>query len=206
MRDDDDSQAELLVDVSDEMQDRLRRLRVKRARRLVGQEHLRIGRERPRDADALLLPARELRRVLLRLVGESDEREERLDLRADLRLVRAGKAQGEGDVVVDGRRRQQVEVLEDHADALALFAKLRLTERGQILAVNDDLALRRPLQHVDAANQGRLARARKADDAIDLAALDFEVDAFERRDLARRALVAFLDGSKPYHAHKITSL
>ena len=103
MRDDDDGQAELLVDVRDEMQDRLRRLRVERTRCLVRQEHLRIGRERPRDADALLLPARELRRVLLRFVGKADEREERLDLLFDRLLVCAGQAQREGDVVIDGR-------------------------------------------------------------------------------------------------------
>ena len=57
MRDDDDGQPQLLVDVVNELQDGFRRLRIERARRLIREKHLRVGSEGARDADALLLSA-----------------------------------------------------------------------------------------------------------------------------------------------------
>ena len=57
-------------------QDRLRRLGVERRGRLVAEQHLGVGRQRPGDADALLLPARQLGRIARALVGEPDQREQ----------------------------------------------------------------------------------------------------------------------------------
>ena len=59
------------------VEDRARRLRVERGGRLVGEQHLRVGRERPGDADALLLAAGQLGRIAIPLVGEADEIEQR---------------------------------------------------------------------------------------------------------------------------------
>ena len=52
--------------------------RVERAERLVHQEHRRVGRERAREADALALPARELRRVARRVAGSRPDELEQL--------------------------------------------------------------------------------------------------------------------------------
>src|SRR5471032_2464373 len=53
---------------------------------------------------------------------------------------------------------QQVEPLEDHADALALLAQLLVAEQCQVLAVHEDAPGGRALQQVQAAQQGTFAR------------------------------------------------
>ena len=84
VRDDDDRQRELAVDVLDELEDRARRLRVEGACRLVAEQDFRLARECAGDADALLLAAGELRGILVRLVRQSDEIQERQHLFLDL--------------------------------------------------------------------------------------------------------------------------
>ena len=55
-------------------------------------------------------------------------------------------------------------------------AQLGLGEGPDVAAVDEDLAARRALQHVDAAHQGALACAAHADDAVDLAVGDGQAD------------------------------
>ena len=60
-------------------------------------------------------------------------------------------------------------------------------------AADEDLALRRAIdagQHVD---QRGLAAARFADDGHELAAIDLQIDAVQRGELARRGLVDLVD-------------
>ena len=74
-------------------------------------------------------------------------------------------------VLEDGQVREQVEVLEHHAD-LAPDLVDALEVVGELDAVDDDAALLVLLQPVDAADQRRLAGARRAadDDALAAAA------------------------------------
>ena len=90
------------------------------AGRLVGEQQRRLGHQRARDRDALLLAARELGRRVLRAVGEPD-RCERLAARA-ARRSRARTPpvdQRQLDVLERGRARQQVEALEHEAEVVA---------------------------------------------------------------------------------------
>ena len=64
---------------------------------------------------------------------------------------------------------------------------------GDLLAGDDDPAGVDGLEQVDAAQEGRLARARGADQADDLVLGEREVDAAEHLELAER-LVDALDG------------
>ena len=113
----------------------LRTLRVERAERLVEQQHLGLDRERARERDALALAAGELVRIAVGEPVELHEREQLVDLGADLRLVRAASrfgphAQAEGDVLEDRHVAEQRVVLEDEADlALAHVGA------GRVLAV-----------------------------------------------------------------------
>lgn len=52
----------------------------------------------------------------------------------------AGQGQWQGDVVGDSLGGQQVEVLENHPDLLTETAQLARVERGNVFAVDDDLA------------------------------------------------------------------
>ncbi|SCE18127.1 hypothetical protein GA0115245_12477 [Streptomyces sp. di188] len=157
---------------------------------LVGEQHLGVAGEGAGDADALLLTAGELGRVGLGLVGQADEVEQLQRLAGTFLPALAEDFQRQFDVVLDGARGQQVEVLEHHADAAARPAELpagagaAAGERGEVLAGHGHGARGGTLQQVDAADEGGLAGAGLADDAVDLAFADVQVDAVQGGDLA----------------------
>jgi hypothetical protein len=124
-----DGQAQLAVDLRQQRQHRGGGLRVQRAGGLVAQQDLRAGRQRAGDADALLLAAGQLRRILLRMRFQAHGLQQLGHARVDLRLRRAGQFQREGDIAGHRARGQQVEVLEDHADAPAQRAQAVRVQR-----------------------------------------------------------------------------
>src|SRR5262245_49625060 len=71
----DDHDRHVLAQLHDQLLDLLRRLRIERGARLVQEEHLRLRHQRPGDAEALLLAAREPKRrvgeVVLDLLEET---------------------------------------------------------------------------------------------------------------------------------------
>src|SRR5207302_8291100 len=84
---------------------------------------------------------------------------------------------------------EEVEALEDHAARQALARDLTVAERVERVAdpaiageraVDPDGAIIDALELVDTAQEGALARARRADDAEDLGRRDLERDAVER--------------------------
>ena len=74
---DEDDRLPLVVQLLEDRHDLLGGLRVEVSRRLVGEEDRRIVHEAPRDRDALLLAARELRRRVVPAVREADALEAR---------------------------------------------------------------------------------------------------------------------------------
>ena len=163
-------------------------LRVERAGGLVGQQDLRRRRERAGDADALLLPAGQLVGVGVRAVQQPDEVEQLGDAPVAVGLGPAGDLERERDVAGDGPRREQVELLEDHADVAALELQLALGERRDVGAVDDQLPGRHALEAVDQAHEGALAGTGVPDDAEDLPGLDGEAHAVDRTDGAARGV------------------
>jgi hypothetical protein len=79
--------------------------------------------------------------------------------------------------------REQVEVLEHHADFAAHFIDL-LQIVGELHAIDDDVALLVFFQPVDAADHRRLAGARRPGDDDALAAHDLEVDVAQHVEIA----------------------
>ncbi|GAA5017727.1 hypothetical protein GCM10025734_68890 [Kitasatospora paranensis] len=188
-------EAELAVEVAQQGQDRPGGLRVEGAGGLVGEQHLGVAGQGAGDADALLLAAGELAGVAAGPVGEADQVEQFGGLAAALGAVQADDLQRQFDVLLGGARGEQVEVLEDHADpaaGLAQFASgavLAAGQRGQFDAVHGDAAGGGPLQHVHAADEGGLAGTAGADDSVDLARTDVQVDAVEGGDLSAAGTV-----------------
>jgi len=130
----------------------------------------------------------------VRLLGQVDPLKQRegslLDLvgRPLLQLER-----GQHDVLQDGLVREQVEVLEDHPDALADLVKVGVLG-DQIHAVDDHVSGRDVLELVEAAQQGGLAGTRGADDRDHFPFFDIEIDLAEHDLLPERLLqVAHLD-------------
>ncbi len=200
MGDEHDGDAELAVDLAQQVKHGARRLRVERARRLVAEQHLRLAGERPCDADALLLAAGKLAGIFVGVLGEPDAGEQRRHALGDLDLAKlTGEFQRIGDIAGDGARTQQVEMLEDHADRAAKLAQALALGVRHPHAAYEDLAARRALQKVDEAHQRRLAGPGGADDAEDLALGDREVDAVERGNRTILAGKAFGDALEPDH-------
>ena len=63
VRDDDDGDAELAVDIADQLKDLARGLGIERAGRFIAEQDLRVRGECAGDGDALLLSAGKLRRI-----------------------------------------------------------------------------------------------------------------------------------------------
>lgn len=117
MGDEHDGDAEVAVDLAQEIEHRACCLRVERAGRLVAEQDRGFAGERPCNADALLLPAGKLARIFLRMFRQADAGEQRGDALGDLDpAVVTGQLQRIGDIAGDGAGAQEIEMLEDHAD------------------------------------------------------------------------------------------
>ena len=173
--DEHDRHAQLLVDPAQQGQHLGGRLRVQRAGGLVGQQDARTRRQRPGDADALLLPAGELLDVRVRLVGQADEVQQLGDAGLLLCLGHAGDLQRVGDVAPHGARGHQVELLEDHPDVAAHLPQVPLGETADLAAGDDHRAGGGPVEGVDQPQQRRLPGPGVADHAEDLARVDGQV-------------------------------
>jgi hypothetical protein len=98
---------------------------IERAGGLVEQHHLRVHRERASDRHSLLLSARQLRGILVGLIGDADALEERHrgGVRPFLGLF-AHLDRSERHVLQNRLVREQVERLEHHADVRAQLGQL----------------------------------------------------------------------------------
>ena len=161
-------------------------LRVECARDLVEQHQLRPHRQGARDRDALLLTAGEPVGELVRLLREPDLLEQ-LE-RDQPSLARAGAVhlpRRQHDVLEHRHVREEVVGLEDDADLAAQRVHVDVAV-GDLVAVDDDAALVDPLEQVDAAQERRLAGARRADQADDVVPLDLERHVVEHAQVAER--------------------
>ena len=114
MCDDDDRDAHLPVDLTDEVEDLIRRLRIQCTSRLVTKQYLRVGRQGSGYGHSLLLSSGKLCRVSVRLVREPHSIEKLQ--RPFLSFVRldAGQLEREADVPQACSLHQKVEALEYH--------------------------------------------------------------------------------------------
>jgi len=135
VRDYHDCQPELSVQIFEKREYRFCRFGVERTRRFVAQQYLGVGHQRPRDCHALLLSARQLRRVGAQLVFEP-HRGQQLDcLFAAARIL--VDFPGKLHVFQYGSLLQQVELLKYHRNLAPHRPKLSLVGGRQILAVYD---------------------------------------------------------------------
>src|SRR5215210_393444 len=199
VRHDDDRVA--LLQLCHEVLDLERRAWVERGRRLVHQDHVRCGRDRSRDAEPLLLAARQRQRrlseLVLDLVPQYRPPEAGLDELVQVASVAVDPG-AEGDVVPD-RLRERVWPLEDHSDPAPQLD--RVDARGvDVGAVVEDLALRARAWHevvhpVDGPQERRLAAAGGPDERRDPAGRDGERDLPDRAEATVPARqLAELDG------------
>src|SRR5690606_2712781 len=200
VRDLDDRRAFLLVQALEQLHDLLALRGVQVARRLGGEDDLRLGDDGPRHRHELLLTTRELVRVQV-LLGHDleaveDVRHHRLPLLA--RHVPVGQRDLED--LRDREMVQQVVLLDHEADVLPdqLVAVFGM-EYVDGMAHEPVLALPARVQHAQDAEQRGLASAGRPHDGEELAFTDVQVDLPQDVRASRLRLVVPLDAAQPDH-------
>ncbi len=164
-------------------------LRIERRGRLVEQHDLGVHAQRTRNGHALLLAAGELGGILIRLCADLHAVEQPHRRRARLVPGNAPDLQRrEHAVVQHGHVREQIELLEHHADFHAHRIDIPAAG-GQIDAIDHDGAALHRLQLIDASHQCRLSGAGRPAQHDALAVRDPEVDVLQ----GVKAAVVFID-------------
>ncbi len=193
MGDHHDGLAELAHGGAHERQDLGAGARVEVAGRLVGEDDLGAAGERSGDGDPLLLAARELGRAVPQAVRRDRRSSTTWSNHSAIGLA-AGEAGGQRDVLGRGERRDEVERLEDEADAVAAqLRELAVVELRDVGVADEHGARGEVVEPGDAVHQRRLARARRAHDRGEAAGGELDGHAVEGADLVLAAAVD-LDG------------
>ena len=123
---------------------------------LVGQHDGWIVRQRPRERDALLLAARELRGVVVRSSAETDFRDQPAG--AAPHVIDAGNLHRHRHVFKRGQRGNEMKELKDEPDFLAPEPRERVfVELGDVDAVDRHVARRWGVEAGNEPEQCRLA-------------------------------------------------
>jgi len=164
---------------------------------LVKQQDLRREAERAGNGHALLLPARELERKLVGLLGNVHPLKLVQRQLIGLGLGQAAHvARRQRQVVEHAQVRKQVELLKHHAHSLAQLlhgAAVLAALHAQRDAVHRERAFLEGLQRVDAADQRGLARARGPAHHDALATRHAEVDVAQHMQAGAKPFVEALE-------------
>ena len=162
---------------------------IQRRDRLVRHQKLRLHAQRPRDGDALALPAGELGRILIEIrFVEADVVHLELGLLAVCAARRGDvvDAHGLGDTIADRHVRVKARgrVLKDHlaCGLQHFFVRAAGGLVAEVDAIVKDMPAARLQDAHRAARGGRLARAGLADKAENLPAVNLERDVVQRLD------------------------
>ena len=194
MRDEQEGQPALLVEVPHQVDDLGRALAVEVAGRLVGPDDRRVVDQRPRDRDALALAARELVREVVGAAREVDEAERLERPLAGLSLRAARDQERQLDVLDGAQHGHQVVELEDEAHAQRpVVGALLVGHGGERRPLDEDVAGVDGVEAGEAVEERRLAAAARAHDRDHLAAGDREADAVEGVHLDLAGVVDLVD-------------
>ena len=186
VRDHDRRHAELALQAADLLAQVHAHDRVQRRQRLVQQQQPGRGGQRARQRDALLLPARQLRRVLGLAAGQADQLQQLGHALAHLGARHAPIDQPVGDVVGHRQVGEQRIGLEDDA-----VVALRRRQHRDVAPGHPDAAGAVRLEPGDDAQQRGLAAARRPEEADELALGDLQIDVAQRGEAAEILADAF---------------
>jgi len=192
MQVDEGGNPQLFVDALEVAHDLATRDRVERGDRLVGQYKARVLRQRPGDADTLLLTTRKVRCPHIGLVDNADAVEgEHCSMsfarrpKAECRPPCGHRRETTHQNIVDDRGAfDQVEGLKDHADSTANLAQRFRRGANHLDAVDRDRTLGRWDQTVEHAQHGGFARTGQTHHYYELAIFDREIKVTKCLDAA----------------------
>jgi hypothetical protein len=174
--DQNDCQSKPLVDLEQQLQDRLSRLRIQRRCGFIAQQNVGSVGQCARDSDALPLSARQLERIFPRVLCKANQLEHfGYPPVLDGSVERAGDTQWQANIFLDRFRIQKIEMLKDNADSLPEAPQPLTIEVRDIDAFHQHAPRRRTLEEVDHPQERALAGAGTADDSEDLALRDLQV-------------------------------
>ena len=188
----DDHDGVVFLQFVDQLLDLRGRDRVERRARLVEQDHLGPHRHGARDAQALLLPARQAQpagiELVLDLVPQRGAAQRILDALVEFALRQLlVKPDAEGDVLVD-RHRERRRLLEHHADAgpqqVEIDTRIDDVEAVELHLSFGVLVRIKVVHPVEHPQQRRLPAARRADEGRHLVLVERQGDALQRPGLA----------------------
>src|SRR5438309_3178215 len=196
--DKDDGPGVLPIELREQLHDLDARCRVQVARGLVGQQDRGVGDQRAGDRGSLLLTARELGRLVVRPVGESNRLQSLHRPRPP--VLRSGVDQRHLHVMKRRGPRDEVEALEDETDlSVANGGELVVVEPRDFGAVEEVTTASRHVEAADAVRERRLTRAARPHDGDELPFFDDEIDASQRMDLDLAHTVGLGDGLERDH-------
>ncbi len=175
-------------------------VRVEVARRLVRQNQRRIGHDRARHRDALLLAPGELGGKVVHTAGHAHRLQRERGPPPALAAIQAGVGERQLDIGDRGRARHEVEALEDEADlAVAQVREVVLVELAGVHAVDQVAPGGGYVQAAEDVHECALATARAAHDRDEVAALDAQRDAAQRMHADRADAVGLADRAHVDH-------
>ena len=180
----DDGLALVAIERLQQIEDLVARLAIEVARRLVAEQQRRVGDDRARDADALLLAARELARIVVHPLAEADDRQR------DLARACAARPSTASSAAAAARRSAPPSA---PAAGCTTGRRSRCGARARPRArAPDSLSMRSPptvidpsrrrVEPADQVEQRRLARAGRAHQREEISLGDIEVDALQDVD------------------------
>src|SRR5262249_40089430 len=148
-----------------------RRLLIEIARRLISQQQVRLVDERASDCHALLLSSRQLRRLVVEAVAETDGFERPPAKSFD--VVPTGIQERQLHLLQSRRSWKHVKQLKDEADSLVSESRFRVhVELRDVRAIQKVSTSVRPVEQAEDIHQCRLTRPRLADNRNEVAAVD----------------------------------
>ena len=185
---DEDHGAPLVRHAAQRLEQHLRLLRREHRGRLVQDQDARVPIERLEDLDALLLAERQLpdarARIDVEAVALRDLADAALDRpRVDPERAALAAVVAEDDVLRDGERLDEPEVLVHHADARVERVARRIEVHRP--AVEEDLALVRAVEAGEDVRERALAGPVLAEQRVNLARGRLELDAVVREDAGK---------------------
>ena len=166
---------------------------------LVGDNQRRVGDNRPRDADALLLAAGKLARPMSHAIRQANQLQDRHHLALAFGTRQRQEQERQLDILIGAQDRQQVIELEHEPDVPRAPARqLPLRHGGDEVLPDPDLALAGAIQTGDQIQQRGFARAAWPHQAEIFAFRHVEVQVVEDVDLLAAAREVLVNAP---HAH-----
>lgn len=200
MRNQHDGKAQVAVNIPEQLQNGIGRLRIERRGRFVRQQHIRLSGQRPGYAYPLLLPSAQLGRIAARLARKLHQLQNVPDTPLHLRLGIPCHLQRKRDIFKDCLGIEQIKLLKNHPDLAAGQPQFTLLQVGNNRLADHNLARIRLLQPVQTADQRGFPCAAEADNAEYFSFFDMQINIPKRRNRSAASEVTLVQISHGDHA------